>query len=1345
MRRLLRWGGWLVAALLGLPLLLLAALLLALNLPAGQRQAAQLVNRLAGGSVSIDGLGGGFPASLRIGRIGLRDADGEYAVIHGAALDWSPFALLHRDLRVTRLAAARIDVLRLPVAAPATETPSSSTSSFSLPVRVDLDALRIDRLVLAAPVAGATAELAVAGSAHVADLTDGSATLALRRLDAPGTYRVTGRIDPARVQAALAVEEPEGGFIAAVAKLPGLGGSLTVQASVDGPWQAARARAHLAAGPLRLAAEGQIDIPGQAGDLALTADAPAMAPRPGVSWQSVAIAAHVRGQLAHPVAHATVRIAGLAAAGAAVRTLAVALTGDTKSARLDATADGVEVPGPKPDLLAAAPLTLHAAVDLADPARPVRFTLAHTLLTLAGRAQTAGAMQATAHLDLPDLAPLAAAGGVALTGHAAFDLTAAESDAGRSATLDGTIGLTGGMAPLPALLGPAARIGVSAAMQGDAVTLSRLQLDGQTVTLAAHGSRTAGGVLSLDWQATLADLSALAATVQGRMAGHGHVAGPADDLAAQATLTGEVATQGVPRGPLSVTLAAQGLPARPTGHVRADGELDGAPLSLDASAARDADGTLHLAIAKLAWKSAAASGTATLPPGAVLPLGHLSAKMTRLADLAALTGAKLAGSVAAEADLATTDGRPTARLTLDARDAGLAGIATVGSARMTATVRDPATDPAVAAALDLTGLRVGTLGGTLRLTAEGRQSALALRLSAAVQNLMGADVQASGNATLDVPGRSLALAALQADWKGESLRLLGPARVQFANGVAVDRLRLGLQQAVVELAGRLSPTLDLTAALRNVTADLARPFLPDMAAQGVLNAEARITGTASRPSGTVRVRATGLHLASGPAAGLPPAEIAADATLAGRTAEIDAHLSAGRNALTLTGTAPIDPAAAMQLRAAGALDLATLNPLLTASGRHVLGRVTLDATATGTLSAPRAAGTLRLAGGDVQDYALGAHVTGLSAVIEADGDHVRIASLTGRAGQGTLGAAGSVGLGGTMPVDLTLTAKNARPLASDRLTATLDADLTLQGELLGALAAGGTVKIDRAEIRIPNKLPASIAVLDVRRPGQKPPPPPTPGPDIALNVTVVAPGEVFVRGRGLFAEVAGRIHVGGTAAKPVPVGEFRLRRGEFDLAGTTLTFTSGDVRFLGSGSLDPTLNLVASSTTANYVATLTVGGFASAPKITLSSTPPLPQDEILAQLLFHQSAGSLSPVQLASAAAALAQISGVGGGVFDPLNGLRQQLGLDRLTVGGGQNGTGPSVEAGRYVAQGVYVGAKQSADGNGSQATVQIDLLRGLKLETDVGTGTQTSATGAAATADPYGTSVGLTYQFQY
>ncbi|MND08698.1 hypothetical protein D3C83_314940 [compost metagenome] len=44
------------------------------------------------------------------------------------------------------------------------------------------------------------------------------------------------------------------------------------------------------------------------------------------------------------------------------------------------------------------------------------------------------------------------------------------------------------------------------------------------------------------------------------------------------------------------------------------------------------------------------------------------------------------------------------------------------------------------------------------------------------------------------------------------------------------------------------------------------------------------------------------------------------------------------------------------------------------------------------------------------------------------------------------------------------------------------------------------------------------------------------------------------------------------------------------------------------------------------------------------------------------------------------------------------------------------SVEAGRYVAPGVYVGARQGAAGTSSRSVVEVDVLNNVKVEGDVG-----------------------------
>ncbi|MEJ0046812.1 MAG: translocation/assembly module TamB domain-containing protein [Rhodospirillales bacterium] len=433
----------------------------------------------------------------------------------------------------------------------------------------------------------------------------------------------------------------------------------------------------------------------------------------------------------------------------------------------------------------------------------------------------------------------------------------------------------------------------------------------------------------------------------------------------------------------------------------------------------------------------------------------------------------------------------------------------------------------------------------------------------------------------------------------------------------------------------------------------------------------------------------------------------------------------------------------------GGLDLALLNPVLQANGRNARGRANLDLTVSGTAKTPRITGRIGLADAELQDYVQGVDLKKVAATIDANGDTFTITHFSAAAGPGTIGITGTVAAAAPYAVDLHVAARNARPLASDLLTALFDADLTVRGQAAGNMAARGKILLHRVDINIPEGLPPTVAQLNVRRAGQAPPPPPTTAPppaEVHLAIEVDAPSNIFVRGKGLYAELGGTLHVTGTSSAPVIEGGFDMRRGDFSLAGTTLVFSRGRVGFNGAGvteRIDPTLDFQADSTQAGITATLKITGYADAPKIALSSVPDLPQDEIMARLLFGVSIKQLTPFQIAEIGAALAELSGVVGGE-GPLGAIRKQLGLDRLSVGGASTGGGASVEAGRYVAKGVYVGTKQSTGGaGGTQVQVQIDLTRHLKLNSALGAGGGT-AQGATPENDP-GSSVGLSYQFEY
>ena len=464
--------------------------------------------------------------------------------------------------------------------------------------------------------------------------------------------------------------------------------------------------------------------------------------------------------------------------------------------------------------------------------------------------------------------------------------------------LDGVVGVTGGMAPIPGLLGDA-KLGVSVAMAGSDITVSRAQIDGKTLHLAASGTDKAG-VLDLAYQLGLTDLAVLAPTVAGAVTLHGTAKGPTDDLAVDVDASGDVGAPGIPKGPVTLAVHATGLPSKPAGTVVAQGTLEGSKLDLAVKADRTADGTLAATIQRADWKSLHAEGALTLPPGRTLPLGKVSLRMARLDDLRPFIGQPVSGGVAA--DIALDPAAVT--LALDATRAGIPG-SEVGHAKLAARVTDPLGRPVVDATLDADGIAASGITGNAKLTARGPQDALALRLNAMLQNLAGADATIATAATLDVPAKAVQVASLGVLWKGQDLHLLAPARISFGDGVAVDRLRIGLQQAVLDLAGRITPALNLTASLRGVTPDLAKPFAPAIDAAGLITADAKLTGTTAAPQGSVRLSATGMRMRTGPGRSLPAADLTATAQLAGQAATIDAHLVAGRSNLAVTGRAPL--------------------------------------------------------------------------------------------------------------------------------------------------------------------------------------------------------------------------------------------------------------------------------------------------------------------------------------------------------------------------------------------------------------------------------------------------------
>ncbi len=211
------------------------------------------------------------------------------------------------DIAIQRIAATKIAVRRLPESSGST----SSSSRFAIAI----DALHVARWDIAAAVTGTAASLALDGSAAISATEQGHIVLVAEGLDAAGKYRLDARLDPANLHIRVTGQEPSHGLISRIAGLPNLG-PLSVDGALNGPRTAVVVKLALAAGALRAAAQGTVDLEHRATDLAVTATSPAMTPRPDLSWQSIALEAKVDGPFIRPAVSGTLDVDRLKGAGA---------------------------------------------------------------------------------------------------------------------------------------------------------------------------------------------------------------------------------------------------------------------------------------------------------------------------------------------------------------------------------------------------------------------------------------------------------------------------------------------------------------------------------------------------------------------------------------------------------------------------------------------------------------------------------------------------------------------------------------------------------------------------------------------------------------------------------------------------------------------------------------------------------------------------------------------------------------------------------------------------------------------------------------------------------------------
>lgn len=571
-------------------------------------------------------------------------------------------------------------------------------------------------------------------------------------------------------------------------------------------------------------------------------------------------------------------------------------------------------------------------------------------------------------------------------------------------------------------------------------------------------------------------------------------------------------------------------------------------------------------------------------------------------------------------------------------------------------------------------------------------------------------------------------------------RFAQPAVVRNAGGVwHLDPVRLVVPQGQVRLAGRWGDGLIIQARLDNLDISIVNAFSPNLGlggrATGSLDfaqpadgsfprAEARLnfenftrTGIGSR-SAAVNIAFAGSLVPQG---GQAAAVIRRGGAIIGR---IQARLQPlGPHAGTWVErllAAPLQGG----IRYNGPAEV--LTSLAYLPGHELSGPIGIAADFTGRVQQPHFNGVIRSNALTYFNAAYGTRITNLAINGRFDDSRLEIVQLTGRAGEGSISGRGTINLASAagFPMDIRLALQNAQLARSDDLGATATGNLAITNGPEGARIEG-ELELPEVRYQFVRQAAANVPQLTgVRRRGEPIRPP---GADEEqeggvpsiweLDLRLVADNRVFVSGMGLESEWSADLRVEGTTTTPRLVGDLDLIRGTLSLAGRRFEVEEGNIFFTGARPPNPQISVRATSDIDGVEVAVNIDGSSANPRIAFSSTPGLPQDEIVSRILFGSSITEISALQAVQVAASLSTLSGGGGGL-NPLGQLRAATGIDRLRILGADDttGRGTAVAAGMYLSDDIYI--ELITDARGFTATqIEIALSRTLSILSRFGT----------------------------
>jgi translocation and assembly module TamB len=1333
---------WSAVALVALCVLVVAAAV-ALDTAPGHRFVAARVAQLdtQGLRLQVGRIDGSIYGRMVLREVAVQDQKGLVATSPAVLLDWDPRALLRRRVHLEELSSDLVRLFRQPVLKPSTGKSRMPSLTYKM------DRLAVATLVLEPALTGQRRAISILASADVAHgrtlLSAQARTRPLPGAPAAGDVAVV-RLDawPAanRLQIAAHVAGPQDGVIDRLLKL---GAPITVDVTGRGDWRDWRGRAEAAIGGASVldaalgAQNGRFTAAGSA--------------QPGRLFKSLARLTRpaVRFDLAASVQGPHIAMEGRLSSAELTAEIAGGVDRERRLLQGVRVNAGLVDPSALSPQLNGRDVRLALALDGAFERPLVNYdftarSLGYGKITaeaVAAHGRSARTPDGTVHIPVsltaarlsgfsPRAGPLTA---VSLTGPVVIQRDGAVSAdlQLRSTRLAANLSLRGSQptasyagtlqARLDAeavnQLGLNGVLGGTAALRTDFRSSRRVPLEIANLTLAspqlritnANAAYGADGRISLLASVVSTKYGAAQLTVGGtRSAVQAHLSAPNAKLPGQITrLEASLGPAGAGAYRLTATAAS------PSGPMTVDAVVrTAAPLTLALNRAQWAG----LSLAGTVSRSAAGPFTGALTVAGDGLNGSLQLLAQGAVQAAALdlraANASLpltqplyirSGQIGGQAVLAPGSPALSARLSL--ADVQSGGVKLV-SARADANYRNGVGRATFAASGD-TGARFQLAGDVsltpalVRIGAQGEVEGVRLRLASPAQ------ITREG-----------------AEWR------LAPATILTSDGRIV-------------VAGACGAGLSLSAQLQQVDLSLVHALRPELGVSGRLSGEADLDlPKGGSPSGRLALQVAKLTR-TGATSVSPPLDVSVLGDLqatGGEARAVVRERGAVIGRLQARLAMPTAGALSDRLRAGqlsggvrynGQAD--ALMTLAGMGGQQLTGPVAIGADLSGPAAHPQLRGVLYGRDLDYQNARYGTHINGLAVEGRFAGTRLELVSLTGStSGGGRISANGYADLSAAngWPISLSAKLDKAQLAESDRVGAKLSGTLDITNDARDGGRVTGDLTVDTARYEVTHTATAEAAELSgVRWKGQtlqvSQTTPAASGPPSRwrLNVRVRAPNRIMVNGMGLESEWRADLVVRGDTTHPRIIGDVRSVRGTYSFGGRRLTLADSVIHFDGSDPPNPILDISASANVSSVLASINVGGTATHPEITFSSTPQLPEDEVLSQLLFGGSTAQLSPFQAIQLAASLNALRGGGGGL-GALARLSRATGMQNLRFEETKTAKGqsPAVGAGRYITSNIYVDVL--VDARGATATqLEVALTPALSLLSQISTFGTTSA----------------------